>query len=456
MKLPAARQLSKFILPLLGLLFLLGYLFGHEFLVYLKGSSIIACRDSSCETTDCRGSGDQLEIDIPTLNTFDWKMSRTQPITTVVPDTGNGIDPETFSFYVDMGRNPVRYTIHDDEIEYTRENDRHVFVFTPSEPYLKDYSVFFFASICDCTGKSVITERFSTVCHDWWCVYNTWPAYLLQCAVWYLAIFAPMIIRRPWGIVYDSQTKEPIPRAVIRLMQNNKLIATTVTDVMGVFRIKPKPGTYTISVQHHDYTFPSHLRPQARDGALDNLYYGSELIVKRDQKPLQINIPMDPQTENPRATVSVLKNSVLSSIYSINTIFLCIGSFIPVTVYGINPQSVTFSSVNLFLLIVQLFLKSYYSVRWGKVIDEERKPVPNIDILLHNQPYGQLIDTTTTDRRGRFQFVAPGGEYQLSIKSGEFVLADGEVDRLIFKSKKTGNFVISPTVKVRKAVIDRR
>ncbi|KXK09996.1 MAG: hypothetical protein UZ20_WS6002000077, partial [candidate division WS6 bacterium OLB21] len=57
----------------------------------------------------------------------------------------------------------------------------------------------------------------------------------------------------PWGIVYDSRNKKPIPFAVVRLYQEGMLVVERLTDMSGRYGMVADPGSYNLVVEHTDY-----------------------------------------------------------------------------------------------------------------------------------------------------------------------------------------------------------
>ncbi len=58
-----------------------------------------------------------------------------------------------------------------------------------------------------------------------------------------------------WGLVYDFETKTPIPNAIVRLFDNrfHRLIEAEVTSSAGRYTILAGPSVYTLTVEHEGY-----------------------------------------------------------------------------------------------------------------------------------------------------------------------------------------------------------
>lgn len=83
-------------------------------------------------------------------------------------------------------------------------------------------------------------------------------------------------ISLPWGVVYDAESKEPVPSVVVRLYNeaNNKIIAEETTDDVGRFMFYVNPGNYYVRLFKDGYNFPSKA----------GIGYHGEVITIEDKK----------------------------------------------------------------------------------------------------------------------------------------------------------------------------
>lgn len=95
-------------------------------------------------------------------------------------------------------------------------------------------------------------------------------------------------ISPPWGTVKNSETKQPIKLAMVRLIdaKTNHVIDTEVTDPNGRFGFFVAPGKYLVSVMKDGYHFP----PKNAKG------YQGEMIetTSSDEGAIKFDIYMDP------------------------------------------------------------------------------------------------------------------------------------------------------------------
>lgn len=90
-----------------------------------------------------------------------------------------------------------------------------------------------------------------------------------------------------WGVVFDSQTREPVQGVSIKLMdeQRHKVIENTLTDSLGRYVLHVEPGTYYLMAVKDGYHFPSQ----------EKLGYHGEIITVREGESMIIgrNIYID-------------------------------------------------------------------------------------------------------------------------------------------------------------------
>ncbi len=99
----------------------------------------------------------------------------------------------------------------------------------------------------------------------------------------------------PWGVVYDSVTKQPLdPVYVVLKDLQGKEIYSAVTDIDGRYGFLAGPGIYTITAQKTNYAFPSQrLAHHLKDELYSNLYFGETIQIENTGGAITRNIPMD-------------------------------------------------------------------------------------------------------------------------------------------------------------------
>lgn len=117
----------------------------------------------------------------------------------------------------------------------------------------------------------------------------------------------------PWGTVRDSQTREPIKLAMVRLIdeKTQRVIDTEVTDPQGRFGFFVAQGHYYVTVLKDGYHFP----PKDSVG-----YHGELLDIKsRDDGAIKFDIFMDPIITNTTQVVEAKFTKKASETFSIES-----------------------------------------------------------------------------------------------------------------------------------------
>jgi plastocyanin len=102
---------------------------------------------------------------------------------------------------------------------------------------------------------------------------------------------------RNWGVVYDSESKEPIPGTLVKIFDEeyHKLKESRATDQQGRFGFIVPPGRYSVEVEKPDFRFPSTRVRRKNDGKYHFLYHGEIIRKKPKDAVISMDIPLDPE-----------------------------------------------------------------------------------------------------------------------------------------------------------------
>jgi subtilisin-like proprotein convertase family protein len=265
-----------------------------------------------------------------------------------------------------------------------------------------------------------------------------------------LAIFDRVRRRKAWGAVYDSVSKKPIGRAIIRLYDelNKKLVQTAVSDANGIFRLVVKRGVYTITAIKKDYSFPSEIVKGKNDGSFANIYDGTKITVNHDSEVLSLSIPMDNKfLEKPSELLEIWTKG-LQIFEVVNTGLVIAGVLYSIYATLINP-----SFLNILILggyVVFLGIRYYLATAdaAGIVRNTKGKSMAGLEIGLYEAEFNTLVTRTFTDDKGKYSFYVPEGDYYIKIIDDRYTIANG--DKLPVKNKnKSGTALIAPTLTVK-------
>lgn len=241
-----------------------------------------------------------------------------------------------------------------------------------------------------------------------------------------LQLFGIRRKEKPWGVVYDSMTKEPVDLAIVRLFdaKTNALRQTIVTDKGGRFGFQPERGRYHITVTKRTYGFPSRLiKGSAVDGSYHDLYFGNDITIA-SKKSLNISVPLDLITAI-EARVTVLDR--LKGLFGTIALPVLVISFaLSIFVLWVSTTAVNGAICGLYVLTLIIRRRSSKSSSkpWGKVFDVgTSRPVAGVPIKVFDKKYNKLLETRVSDQLGRFSFLLPKGEYYMRLASFRYQIA---------------------------------
>ncbi len=253
--------------------------------------------------------------------------------------------------------------------------------------------------------------------------------------------------RRPWGTVYDAETKAPLDPAVVVLRdQSGQLIKQAITDLDGRYGFVVPPGKYSIEAKKTNYSFPSQkVRTANSDILYHNLYYGGPLEVA-DQ--IINDIPMDPvnfdwnQYEKLRTKQTHFFNR-LDPVFIRLLDYLSIFGAILLLWQAISQTtllSVLFVGIYLVLLWKRFHAKA--PLLYGYVL-HHKASVPFALIKIYAGQ--QEVTTRIADTYGRYFALVSPGAYRVEVYMPH---GDDEYTQLSSQILKTRNGVVNASLRV--------
>ncbi len=236
---------------------------------------------------------------------------------------------------------------------------------------------------------------------------------------------------RPQGLVYDSQTHQGIPFALIEIRnKEGEIVDLVVTDKNGIYRgLILKPGKYQLMVSHPDYDFPT---SQVRPAYLtDREFYQSEIfevLTKYSAKNQMLYlIPVDLLTKKPqnrfRIGLSLENFSQLNS-----TLFfpLFIITGILTIIFPTVWNWLVFSSY-----CVQITLKASYWFKTpsltGNTLNTNGQPLENAIVAVVDIKAHQFAALTQTKNDGSFSTHLPKQQLLLAITKPGFIWVENSL-----------------------------
>lgn len=229
----------------------------------------------------------------------------------------------------------------------------------------------------------------------------------------------------PWGVVYDSVTKQPLDPAYVILKDTlGKDVGTAITDLDGRYGFLVEPGLYKINSQKTNYVFPSQkLVGKVEDEAYNNLYFGGQLQIKRAGEVITKNIPLDPikfdWNEFAKKDKKFMKfySRWDSLLRKVSDASFLVGFFVAIVAFIFAPYPYNTIIFVLYLVVVLLRVLGIKPKALGYVVDKMTKDPLPFAILRIMMPTGNVeISHKITDKYGRYYCLVPKGKYQIKIE----------------------------------------
>jgi hypothetical protein len=257
--------------------------------------------------------------------------------------------------------------------------------------------------------------------------------------------------KRPWGVAYDSITKNPLSNVLVRLFSKEGNQADMeITDQAGGFSLLPQEGEYRLEALRPGYVFPTQIVRGGEDGEYENIYSGGNIQTTVENPVVNLSVPLDPSHV---AHPSKLKSIFRSHGSHINMVLLTSGVATSTVAYVSFPTvyNQVIGLVYIFVLALLAANTVKFEQSWGIVKDAGGKPAPSIILSLVDAETGRSIKRRITNERGRYQFAAPRGRYRILISSIDWeraVDADYYTGDVIELKDEAG--LINPPIKVAK------
>ncbi|MEK7123962.1 MAG: hypothetical protein AAB851_03675, partial [Patescibacteria group bacterium] len=256
---------------------------------------------------------------------------------------------------------------------------------------------------------------------------------------------------KPWGTVYDSQTKQPLDPAYVQLLdEKGNELETQITDLEGRFGFFVKQtGNYSLLANKTNYKFPSgRLSGKSSDELYDNLYFGTPIILE-ESRISNINLPMDSEkfdwNEFAKKEQGYIKINPKIEIWkrrSQNLIFWTGLISAPVS-YLFSPSLFNLAIIGFYFAFVFLRLAGVREKSFGSVYDSRtNQPLSFALITAYYPDVPVKVKSTITDKFGRYYLLIPNGKYYVTVeqkqpdgayspvhRSNPFEVKKGVVDR---------------------------
>lgn len=227
----------------------------------------------------------------------------------------------------------------------------------------------------------------------------------------------------PWGVAYDSVTKQPLdPAYVILKDQQGKEITHAITDLDGRYGFSVQSGTYFIEAKKTNYEFPSKKAiGKAEDEIYNDLYFGGPIETKGKEETITKNIPLDPMkfdwNEFAKKDKKIMKFFSRWSIISkrVFDFLFAIGFVFSIAAFYIKPGAYNTIILIIYLALLLLRLLGLKSKSNGYIIDKMTGQPLSFAVLKIVTAENVEIGRKIADAWGRYYCLVPKGKYHVII-----------------------------------------
>ena len=231
----------------------------------------------------------------------------------------------------------------------------------------------------------------------------------------FLALFAGKKKKKPWGTVYDSETKAPLDPAYVQLLRKDGSVAAeAVTDLDGRYGFVVPEDAYTMRVQKTNYAFPSK-KNSAGLGLYEPKYFGAEFT---QDGSIAYDIPLDPVTfdwnqyEKLRTNQTAFYNKfdpffarLLDIVFGIGFVFM-----VWQLLAAFSILTLILTSIYTAMLVRRLLA--------GKpplfgFVTRNGKPLPHAVIKVKQN--NVVVRQKVADEYGRYSILVPPGSYVIEV-----------------------------------------
>lgn len=282
------------------------------------------------------------------------------------------------------------------------------------------------------------------------------PIYLFELLLSFLSWLGLRKKGKLSGYVYDSDSKEPIPQAVVRTYNlEGKLIWTDVTDNRGFFNLALRDGVYKLEASSNKYSFPSKVIFGKADYPLENVYHGEEFTIKNGIVP-EFSIPMDSIDLNWFRRLLITANSRTRVLFKVLSVILFLfGLIFSVYTYHINSNIFNFLIIVLYIPSFLLVTKALFKkgLEYGVVKNEEGEVLSDVAVGLRDVEYKRIVAKRITDGKGRYRFIVDMGVYNIEVLDTEYEVVS--IEKKDVKHLSDGSVLIALDVLVKRIVVEK-
>ncbi len=217
--------------------------------------------------------------------------------------------------------------------------------------------------------------------------------------------------KKPWGKVLDKLTGKPLRGALVQIYENEfkKMKDAQITDADGRFSAIVAPGKYYLKISRSGFEVSETpvINVTSPDQILNlEIYLNSSLEIFDSNYIRKLNI----------------WNRLKRILDAVNPYLLAFGTLIGTINVIVVPNAINYAGLLIYIILdtVKIYLAFNFIKPFGKVIDQNGKPVSLAVIRIFEEEKNLLLSTKVTDEDGRFNFLLSSGKYYLTCSKSGF------------------------------------
>jgi hypothetical protein len=234
--------------------------------------------------------------------------------------------------------------------------------------------------------------------------------------------------RRPQGMVFNSQTEEPIAFALLtftsvpRSPDETVIKETVISDVHGLYQgVRLQPGQYILVVAHQNFTFPT-VKDRPQYLAVRDFYKGEIFEIKTNSEEMLQLVPMDPKEK------SQTKKTWRSRLRLLIARFRFADLIMPLFIFSLiialfYPSWINWLIVSIYLILFlrRVWIRHRLPKISGQVVTKSGLPIAQAIIRLSMSQTGQPAAMLSSDHEGGFETNLPPDKYQISVTKQKYI-----------------------------------
>lgn len=206
----------------------------------------------------------------------------------------------------------------------------------------------------------------------------------------------------PWGIVFDSIKRKPIPFVSVKLYYRADFIQESITGLDGRYNFTIETGDYTIRADHPDY-----------EKYEKRIKFSKENPLSLDIELHELSKKVKPNFIG-KINITSIKEYIKSNLSKLNTLI-----FINGFLYSLYVTITYYHWINLIILI-SYFVILFFTIKnsrssWGYTYSSQFKEnrLPGVFVRVFSKEENRQIDVKMSDNSGNYHFFLEPGKYML-------------------------------------------